>query len=394
MTVHDQKHVFEWVFVLDCTSSMSPELQLILDSLGQCVERLKRMQVHLRVGLVAYQEYSETRSQFPDGIVDVVDLGPPERVQEALLKLRAQGGADRAEPTEEALRVASALGWTKPDSNGERRREGAPVQSGIMLVTDAPPHGIGDEADSWPEVKTDFFKQLDVLRAMGVPCHTLGVREFSGSKVAAGAYQLAATRTNGCLVRFENVLSNATVQEQLERLVQFFCTTILLEIQMDDILKQIGQMELHDKSPKVVNETAQSMLAERMEKLGLNGELDGGKVSYRSLGGFADKDFEDVADRKAFAQRITEKNVQSLFYCQGTALPSAASDGDDDSAYRSACAEEDDAAPSYRSLSCREDASASHKKLRVEQPVRAEENAFKKHTHKDRMKERVARCFG
>ena len=163
---------------------------------------------------------------------------------------------------------------------------------------------------------------------------------------------------------------------------------------MDDILKQIGQMELHDKSPKVVNETAQSMLAERMEKLGLNGELDGGKVSYRSLGGFADKDFEDVADRKAFAQRITEKNVQSLFYCQGTALPSAASDGDDDSAYRSACAEEDDAAPSYRSLSCREDASASHKKLRVEQPVRAEENAFKKHTHKDRMKERVARCFG
>ena len=379
MTVHDQKHVFEWAFVLDCTSSMSPELQRILDSLGECVERLKRMKVHLRVGLVAFQEYTETLSNFADGIVDVVDLGPPERVQKALLKLRAQGGQDRAEPAEEALRVASGLDWTKPDANGERRRDGVPVQSGIMLVTDAPPHGIGDEGDSWPEVATDFFKQVDVLCEMGVPCHTLGVREFSGSKVAAGAYQLAATRTNGCLVRFENLLSNTTEQEQSERLIQFFCNTIVLEIQMDDILKQIQQMQLPDKSPAAVNETAQTMLAERMEKLGLRGELGGGE-SYRSLGGFVDHDFEDVNDRKAFARRIVEKNVQSLPFCQGTVRSLAASDD-------VAC---------YRSLCCDGGSSASSKKPRVEpEPVQPEPEptAFKKHTFEDRMKERVARFF-
>ena len=83
---------------------------------------------------------------------------------------------------------------------------------------------------------------------------------------------------------------------------------------MDDILKQIQQMQLPDK-PAAVNETAQTMLAERMEKLGLRGS---GGESYRSLGGFVDHDFEDVNDRKAFARRIVEKNVQSLPFCQGT----------------------------------------------------------------------------
>ena len=241
MTVHDQKHVFEWAFVLDCTSSMSPRLQRILDSLGECVERLSAWCTSAWVsGAFEVRNPVQLRRRH----CGRGRLGPPERVQKALLKLRAQGGQDRAEPAEEALRVASGLDWTKPDANGERRRDGVPVQSGIMLVTDAPPHGIGDEGDSWPEVATDFFKQVDVLCEMGVPCHTLGVREFSGSKVAAGAYQLAATHTNGCLVRFENLLSNTTEQEQSERLIQFFCNTIVLEIQMDDILKQIQQMQL------------------------------------------------------------------------------------------------------------------------------------------------------
>lgn len=315
MTVHASGGaIFEWVFVVDSTGSMGKELPLLLQSLTKTVVRLQEMKVHLRVGLVAYQDYGENKSAFfhgtfEDGMVSVVDLGTPDRVKAALGTLRAVGGGDRAECAEKALQIASRFDWTPADANGERRcpKTGLPVKCGVILVSDAPPHGLGDDEDNHPQVSTDFVAQVDKFVEMHVPCHTFGVREFTQSKVAAGAYQLMAKRTGGRLVRMESLLQGTqTEDEKCQRLVKFFCNTILVEFEMEAVLQQLATLQLPEASAKAV-----IMLKERTKALNID-TLDGDEVSYRSLGGYDDDAFKAVTTASAFSQKILEEGVGPL----------------------------------------------------------------------------------
>ena len=414
----DQKKrvCYEWVFALDVTGSMGPEMDLVLRSLDGCVAHLQKLQVSVRIGLVAYREYGATQgTPFPDGIVDVVDLGAPGRVRDALKRLSAAGGGDRAEPTEKALQVACSLGWTPPNADGERIRDGETVQCGLVVVTDAPPHGLGDVGDNYPQVATDFVAQVNTLALMGIPCHTLGIRDFQDSHVAAGAYQLAASRTNGRLVRMENLFRTADgTDAKRQQLVKFFCNTILIEIEMENIVAQLESMELPDTSPDAIGEMAEAMLAERTRALGID-SLDGDEVCFRSLGGFVDESFASVRSASEFSEQIAKTNVTAL--CRGAAcvdapptlrslgaacvdapptLRSLGAAHEEDVAYASLAADNDDTGVYRSAASCEafdgpetrrpppEGPTSSPKKQRTEP-------AFQTHTNAQRMRARVAR---
>jgi hypothetical protein len=392
---------YEWVFALDVTFSMNPEMNLLLSSLDGCVAHLQKLQVSVRMGLVAYREYGETQgTQFADGIVDVVDLGPPDRVREALARLSAQGGGDLPEPAEKALEVACTLDWTPPNANGVRIRNGEIVQCGLVVITDAPPHGLGDLSDKYPQVDTDFVKQVDTLALMGIPCHTLGVRDFQQSHVAAGAYQLAASRTNGRLVRMENLFCTANdMNAKRQQLVKFFCNTILIEIEMEKIVAELESMELPDKSPAVIGQIAVDMLAARTREMGID-SLDGDEVCYRSLGGFVDEAFVSVRSASDFSKQVAKTGVKAL-------------SADAETSYRACGASLVDASPTFRSLGAvhedvdlDEDDTAVYRAVHEDvdlayAPLAADEDdtarkqhtepAFQTHTNAQRIRARVAR---
>lgn len=414
MTVHkDDAAIYEWVFVVDCTHSMHRELPLLLQSLTRTVARLKEMKVALRVGLVAYQDYGERsvtfHGEFQDGIVKVLDFGAPERVQVALGQLRATGGGDRAECVEKAMEIVTRLNWTPADGNGERRcpDTGLPVKCGVMVVTDAPPHGLGDDEDHHSQAATDYVKQVDKFVAKEVPCHTFGVREFQKSKVAGGAYQLMAQRTGGRLVRMESLLGDMQDEEEkCKRLVEFFCNTILIEFEMEAVLQQVLAMNLTDDQAK--QQMAMTLLAERTEKLNLR-SLDGDDVCYRSLGGYNDEAFEKVTTASEFAKKIKEEGVTHLnanehaqhaehaehaehaSVSEGGVYRSMGSAANaEEPVHRSVAAEE----PFYRSVAADDDdetmASAPPE---VTVPLKKQRVAsnFQKHTNSERMQALLAR---
>ena len=306
-------------------------------------------------------------------MVSVVDLGAPERVKAALGTLRAVGGGDRAECAEKALQIASCFDWTPADANGERRcpKTGLPIKCGVILVSDAPPHGLGDDEDNHPQVSTDFVAQVDKFVEMHVPCHTFGVREFTQSKVAAGAYQLMAKRTGGRLVRMESLLQGTqTEDEKCQRLVKFFCTRFW---EFDEaVLQQLATLELPEASAKAV-----IMLKERTKALNID-TLDGDEVSYRSLGGYDDDAFKAVTTASAFSQKILEEGVGPL----GAHDPPVVRSLGADASYRSLGSgvdDEPDGKGVYRSVGtipCKKQRTAS---------------GFQKHTNSERMQALLAR---
>lgn len=111
------------VFVFDATISMGRCIQEVKHKISNLAKTYKKLVPTCRIGMIAYRDYGEefvTRSHpLTFGILSL---------QAFLSGIQAEGGGDREEAVEEALRVAvDEINWNK-DSNKI-----------ILLIGDAPP---------------------------------------------------------------------------------------------------------------------------------------------------------------------------------------------------------------------------------------------------------------
>ncbi|HRI64431.1 MAG TPA: vWA domain-containing protein [Polyangium sp.] len=112
-------------FVLDTTGSMSEEINALRDTLEKVARSLGTVGIRPRVGLVEYRDRGDafvTRTH--QMTTDVLGL------QTRIAALQAQGGGDRPEHVNEAVRVAVRTLKFKPES----------VARLVFLIGDAPPH--------------------------------------------------------------------------------------------------------------------------------------------------------------------------------------------------------------------------------------------------------------
>ncbi|WFD30916.1 hypothetical protein MSPP1_001940 [Malassezia sp. CBS 17886] len=197
--------LLDLVFIIDATGSMgiasaTRNIEAISDSIVQ--SELLAEAGALRVGLIAYRDHPPQDHVYIVKNCACVRAGAAHaavgfttsihEMKENLNSLFAAGGGDGPEAMTAALKAATDLDW---------RRDAAKM---AILVTDAPPHGIGEYGDGFPNGSPDGEDPLVLARrlsSMGISLFVVACEPaLSGYQHAVDFYQGLVIVTAGLLV--------------------------------------------------------------------------------------------------------------------------------------------------------------------------------------------------
>jgi len=190
------------VFTMDTTGSMGSYIVAAKRNIEAIVSRLVQSEGYdLRFGLVAYrdhppQDQTYVVKQFP--FTDDVAV-----MQRQLATLSAQGGGDGPEAVEAGLHATLEADW---------RTNATKV---AILIADAPPHGLGERGDGFPNGAPTGVDPLQVLEQMsmrGICIYSVGCEPALGSyQYAKDFFIAAAQKTNGQAVSLSSAAALADV---------------------------------------------------------------------------------------------------------------------------------------------------------------------------------------
>ncbi|KAH3766118.1 ankyrin repeat protein [Pelomyxa schiedti] len=117
-------------------------------------------------------------------------------IQSQIMSMNAIGGGDYPEALEDALHVLNDMSWNPH------------AIKVAVVIGDAPPHGVGDEKDAFPEgcpCGYDFMIEAERLKNRGVTVNTVMVA--SGEPSLAYSFSALASTTGGRCLRIEDSIS-------------------------------------------------------------------------------------------------------------------------------------------------------------------------------------------
>jgi Ca-activated chloride channel family protein len=183
------------MFVLDITSSMSPSIEGVKNSIKAFVSEFRQYKIDPRMGLIGFRD--RTAGEEPQMLMfnDQVFTSDPDCFRDALTKLRADGGGDEPESDLDALVLASK----QPFRSDASRKV-------IILITDASPKIPDLETKSLEEASLAIRKNK--ITFLYVICNDkdkpvyLNLREMTG--ISGGLLSLTDAATGK--IDFERVL--------------------------------------------------------------------------------------------------------------------------------------------------------------------------------------------
>ncbi|WFD34058.1 hypothetical protein MCUN1_000886 [Malassezia cuniculi] len=188
-------NALDLIFIIDATGSMGSYIASATRNIETICDKIVESELlsapgALRVGLISYRDHPPQ-----DHVYIVRNFGFAKDVQEMkshLKSLFAAGGGDGPEAATAALAAAVELPW---------RTDAAKM---AILVTDAPPHGIGEYGDGFPNGSPDGADPLDLARRMAAAGISLFVvacePALSGYQHAVDFYKGLVQITSGMLV--------------------------------------------------------------------------------------------------------------------------------------------------------------------------------------------------
>jgi Mg-chelatase subunit ChlD len=190
------------VFTMDCTGSMGEYIHAAKKNIEAIVERLVQSEGYdLRFALVAYRDHPPQDQTFVTktfGFTSELTI-----MQGHLATLSAQGGGDGPEAVGAALKATLEQQW-RPDATKV-----------CVLIADAPPHGLGESGDGFPDGAPDGVDPLETLERMsmkGICIYSVGCEPaLSGYRFAKDFFIAAARKTNGQAVQLTSAASLADV---------------------------------------------------------------------------------------------------------------------------------------------------------------------------------------
>ncbi|KAG1745968.1 uncharacterized protein EDB91DRAFT_135099 [Suillus paluster] len=268
---YDGRKMLDLVFVQDCTGSQGSYISSATKNIEEICAHIfesgkLQSQEDLRVGLVAFRDHPPQ-----DHTYVVKNFGfssDISKVHRDLAGLYASGGGDGPEAVTAALAEALHMDW----------REHASKM--VVLIADAPPHGIGEYGDGFDEGSPDGHDPLQLVREMAsrgitlffVACEPAlsGYSVGSSSLVcdkylemfqyATDFYQAITTITSGLMLPLTtaDLLSHAIVGSVLENL------------DMERLVREVG----HAVAQRILgnNESVDDVARELHEKLLLRNE--------------------------------------------------------------------------------------------------------------------------
>jgi len=259
----DRKQL-DLIFVQDCTGSqgsyISSATKNIENICGHIFESGKLQAVEdLRVGLVAFRDHPPQ-----DHTYIVKNFGfssDISKVQKDLSTLYASGGGDGPEAVTAALVEALNMDW-RPNASKM-----------VVLIADAPPHGIGEYGDGFDDGSPDGFDPIQVARQMasrGITLFFVACEPaLSGYQYATDFYKAITSITSGLMLPLTtaDLLTHAIVGSVLEnldmeRLVREVGAAVAQRIlgnneSVDDVARELHEKLLlrNESTKKVVIES-------------------------------------------------------------------------------------------------------------------------------------------
>lgn len=250
-------------FILDTTGSMgsyitaaTQNIELICDEIINS-ERLASPDC-LRIGLIAYRDH-------PPQDMSYVTLkfgftSNPKAVKENLKKLWASGGGDGPEAVTAAMYDALSLDW-RPQASKM-----------AVLITDAPPHGIGEYGDGFNKGDPSGHDPLQLARKMaqvGISLFVVACEPaFSGYSYSNDFFRAIASITSATMLPLTTanllphvIVGSAFEQMDMERLIREVGHAVAERVvvgqeSVDDIAR-----ELHEKL-LLRNESTKQLIVE------------------------------------------------------------------------------------------------------------------------------------
>ena len=177
------------VFLVDETGSMGRYIDQVKSRLQEIIATLERSPLcrSLRLGLVSYRDHPPQDNTFASRVVPLTE--DVDAIRKGVNRMRAHGGGDGPESVTDGLYDVARLDW---------RPRAARV---VVLVGDAPPHGVEPSGDGFPEgcpCGHHWYTQAENCREMGVVIHAVGclpgIQNYVG---AEGVFKQVAETTHG-----------------------------------------------------------------------------------------------------------------------------------------------------------------------------------------------------
>jgi len=171
------------VFIIDTTGSMYQYLEKVRQELAHLANKVYKCAPDVQIGVIAYGDYCDANSTYVTKTLGLT--GDFLKVEKFVNHVERTGGGDAPEAVEEALYEANRLRW----------RAGS--QRVIILVGDAPPHGLIDAAPM-----RDYKEETYALGKKRVKIYTA---QCGGDKAAEKAFRWMASNTGGIYLLLENI---------------------------------------------------------------------------------------------------------------------------------------------------------------------------------------------
>jgi len=176
------------VFLHDATGSQQPYIQAARDKVMNTAQAIQRAVKSARFRVVAFRDHREQGDAWM-----VHDSNPftsdPTTLQQQLKDLVASGGGDGPEAQIDALDAVLRSSWRR----GAKRV--------VTLITDSPPHGIGEPGDRVPASHPDALTAQGIMNSYKMQDIQLTVLacvpEINRYKTAAKWYKDFARDTGG-----------------------------------------------------------------------------------------------------------------------------------------------------------------------------------------------------
>ncbi|WRT66726.1 uncharacterized protein IL334_003689 [Kwoniella shivajii] len=203
-------------FILDCTGSMQKYINSVRDHITGICDMIRGEEglngpEDVRVAIVNYRDHPPQDSTYVYKFNPFTSDIP--KVQEYLKGLTASGGGDGPE--------AVTAGMAATLTELEWRREAAKM---VVLVADAPPHGIGEGGDQIKGGDPDGHDPLVIARAMaqnGITFFMVACEDtLSGYSHAVDFFQAICNMTSGVMLPLTtaDLLATTIVGSVLENL--------------------------------------------------------------------------------------------------------------------------------------------------------------------------------
>ncbi|KIM89137.1 hypothetical protein PILCRDRAFT_213279 [Piloderma croceum F 1598] len=251
----DGRRLLDLVFIQDCTGSQGSYISSATKNIEEICAHIfesGKLQSHedLRVGLVAFRDHPpQDHTYITKNFGFSSDIS---KVHRDLSGLYASGGGDGPEAITAAMAEALNMDW----------REYASKM--VVLIADAPPHGIGEYGDGFDEGSPDGHDPLQLAREMagrGITLFFVACEPaLSGYSYATDFYQAITSITSGLMLPLTtaDLLAHAIVGSVLENL------------DMERLVREVG----HAVAQRILgnNESVDDVARELHEKLLLRNE--------------------------------------------------------------------------------------------------------------------------